>query len=670
MPTRTLNLGILAHIDAGKTSLTERLLFDNGTISEFGSVDGGSTQTDTSELERQRGITIRSAVASFALGDLQVNLVDTPGHPDFIAEVERALSVLDGAVLVISAVEGVQAQTRVLMRSLRRMQLPTLIFVNKIDRMGARYDDLLAEIRRKLAPLVVPMSRVSELGTRNALVRPESFDDGGFRDQVAEVLADNDDDLLARIVESSVPSGQELRDLLGEQTVAGLVHPVFFGSALSGEGANELTDGVQTLLLPRDEKPDSGLRGTVFAIERASSGEKIAYVRLFSGQLHERQRVTLRRREPGGGVEEFTGRVSRMDVVGAGKGAGDGGRGPLTAGNIAKLRGLSRVRVGDQVGEADGEAPQAHFSPPILETVVQPQQRGQEPELHVALTELADEDPLIRTRNAGGGATSVLLYGAVQKEVIADRLEREFGVKAEFEQIQPVYFERPAGVGEALTEFDPLADNEFWQTIGLRVEPAPVGAGNSFVRQVEWGSLPRAYHRAIEDSAMRTLEQGLYGWEITDCLITLTDIGYDPPMSVATDFRNLTPLVLMRALKAAGSQVYEPTFALEVEVPDDARSGVIGFLASLGADIGQSVEAGSSWTITGEIPARQLQELAIALPGLSHGEGTIWSEPGGDRPIRGPVPLRERFDGNPLDHDEYIRFLSNRSLGDTTGSSS
>ena len=168
MPHQTLNLGILAHVDAGKTSLTERLLFDNGAIPELGSVDAGSTRTDTGELERERGITIRSAVATFATGDLQVNLVDTPGHPDFIAEVERALSVLDGAVLVLSAVEGIQAQTRVLMRSLRRMRLPTLVFVNKIDRTGARYDGLLADIRRKLGPVPGPV----EHGHRHRDARP------------------------------------------------------------------------------------------------------------------------------------------------------------------------------------------------------------------------------------------------------------------------------------------------------------------------------------------------------------------------------------------------------------------------------------------------------------------------------------------------------------------
>src|SRR6266567_1824545 len=189
---RTLNLGILAHVDAGKTTLTERLLFAAGAIDHVGSVDAGTTQTDSLDLERERGITIRSAVASFALGDLAVNLVDTPGHPDFIAEVERVLSVLDGAVLVISAVEGVQPQTRILMRALQRLRVPTLMFVNKIDRAGAEPERVLDGIEQRLTPEIVAMGSAAGLGTRAAEFTIFGADDRGFRDRLTEVLAERD----------------------------------------------------------------------------------------------------------------------------------------------------------------------------------------------------------------------------------------------------------------------------------------------------------------------------------------------------------------------------------------------------------------------------------------------------------------------------------------------
>src|SRR5215213_6113030 len=198
---RTLNLGILAHVDAGKTSLTERLLFAAGVIDEIGRVDDGSTQTDSLALERQRGITIKAAVVSFMVGDVTVNLIDTPGHPDFIAEVERVFSVLDGAVLVVSAVEGVQAQTRVLMRTLQRLGIPTLIFVNKIDRGGADDARVLRDIAETLTPAVIAMGSTRDVGTRVADFTRYHAGDAIFATKLADLLADHDDAILAAYVD-------------------------------------------------------------------------------------------------------------------------------------------------------------------------------------------------------------------------------------------------------------------------------------------------------------------------------------------------------------------------------------------------------------------------------------------------------------------------------------
>jgi ribosomal protection tetracycline resistance protein len=225
---RSLNLGVLAHVDAGKTSLTERLLFAAGVIDRIGRVDDGDTQTDTLALERARGITIKSAVVSFVVDDVTINLIDTPGHPDFIAEVERVLSVLDGAVLVISAVEGVQAQTRVLMRALQRLRIPTLLFVNKIDRAGARCEAVLESIAERLAPGIVPMGSVSDLGSRAAEFRGFGSGDVGFVASLAERLAENDEALMAAYVEGEVSIAYpRLRKTLASQTRRALVNPAF-----------------------------------------------------------------------------------------------------------------------------------------------------------------------------------------------------------------------------------------------------------------------------------------------------------------------------------------------------------------------------------------------------------------------------------------------------------
>src|SRR6266536_2052282 len=266
---RILNLGILAHVDAGKTSLTERLLYAAGVIDEIGSVDDGSTQTDSLALERQRGITIKSAVASFVVDDVTINLIDTPGHPDFIAEVERVLSVLDGVVLVISAVEGVQAQTRVLMRTLQRLRIPTLFFVNKIDRSGAQLERVLHAIAEKLTPAIIPMSSVHDPGTRDADVTRYGAADVTFTNRLAELLADHDDALLSAFIDDArTVSYCQLRRELAAQVSRTLVHPVFFGSAITGAGVDTLIGGITELLPVTHGDADGPVSGTVFKVER------------------------------------------------------------------------------------------------------------------------------------------------------------------------------------------------------------------------------------------------------------------------------------------------------------------------------------------------------------------------------------------------------------------
>lgn len=271
----TLNLGVLAHVDAGKTSLTERLLYAAGVTDELGSVDDGSTRTDSLALERRRGITIKSAVVAFALDGVTVNLIDTPGHPDFIAEVERVLSVLDGAVLVVSAVEGVQAQTRVLMRTLQRLRIPTLIFVNKVDRRGADGARVLRQIADRLTPAAVAMAAVHGAGTREAQVRAYGGTDPAFTDRLADLLTEHDDALLAAYVDdSSALPYERLRGQLAEQTKRGLVYPVFFGSAATGAGLEALMAGLTELLPTAGGAADGPVSGTVFKVERGPAGRR------------------------------------------------------------------------------------------------------------------------------------------------------------------------------------------------------------------------------------------------------------------------------------------------------------------------------------------------------------------------------------------------------------
>lgn len=658
---RTLNLGILAHVDAGKTSLTERLLEAAGVIEHAGSVDAGDTQTDSLALERQRGITIKAAVVSFSIDDLTVNLIDTPGHPDFIAEVERALDVLDGAVLVISAVEGVQSQTRVLMRALQRLRIPTLIFVNKVDRRGAAYEGTLQAIAEKLTPALVPMATLAGLGGRTVAVRPLSDDDPAFRSRATEVLTEHDEALLAAYVGGVELSSGRLVEALVTRTARAEVHPVFFGSAVTGAGVGAVMAGIARFLPATDGDAGGPLSGAVFKVERAGGGEKVAFARLFGGTLRVRDRVRY-----GDGRE---GTVTSLSVFES----GGASRHPVAvAGQIAAIRGLADVRIGDAIGAAR-RAPNRQFAPPTLETVVVPRQPEQGGALRNALVQLDEQDPLINLRrDERRGELLLSLYGEVQIEVLQATLADEYGVEADFRETTMIHVERPVGTGSAV-EIMRVAPNPFLATVGLRVERGELDSGVSFdVDRAVLGTMPLAFFKAIEDTVEITLGQGLRGWRVTDCRVTLTHTGYSPRQSHAhqrfsksmsstgEDFRGLTPLVLMQALRGAGTVVCEPVHRFELELPGDAVGPVLSALSALGAVPGPAETRGSTAFLEGDIPAAGIRELQLRLAGLTRGEGVLECTFDRYEPVRGDPPVRPRTDFNPLDRDGYLLHVLRR----------
>ena len=700
MSRRTLNLGILAHVDAGKTTLTERLLYAAGAIAEIGSVDDGTTQTDSLALERQRGITIKSAVVSFAIGDVTVNLIDTPGHPDFIAEVERVLSVLDGAVLVISAVEGVQAQTRVLMRALQRLRIPTLLFVNKIDRAGADDAHVLQAISDRLGLAGVPMGRPTGLGARDAQFR--RLDAGEAVADIAEVLAERNDRMLAAYVfDPGALSGTWVRTELAAQTRSGTVYPVFFGSAITGAGVDALMAAIPELLPTAAGDAAGPVTGRVFKIERGASSEKIAYVRMFSGTVRIRDRLAFGNGQTGKvtAVSTFGGVVAETAVIAP---AATGRRGPalrinpagqtvagqtvagqrafVTAGEIGKLWGLQQIQIGDQIGPADAAPTMTppQFAPPALETVVVPEHPRDRARLRVALGQLAEQDPLINVRQDDAmDEVSVSLYGEVQKEVIQATLASDYGISVSFREVTTIYIERPAGGGRA-AEVLQSDEHPFSATVGLRVEPAAPGSGVEFRLELDPRQLPLYIYKNTADfsAAMtrhvqRTLQEGLHGWQVTDCVVTMDRCGYyigdgptkrvlPTPRTSAADFSKLTPMVLMSALNQAGTIVCEPMTAVAVEVPAAAVGAVLAEVARLGSAATPMVR-GDLAVIETLLPAARVQQLQRQVPGLTAGEGVVETSFGGYQPVTGLPPGRRRTTVSPLNRDEYLARVTGRA---------
>lgn len=630
----TLNLGILAHVDAGKTTLSERLLYAAGVIDSPGRVDDGTTRTDSLALERQRGITIRSAVVSLTIRGTAVNLIDTPGHPDFVAEVDRVLGVLDGAVLVISAVEGVQPQTRVLMRALRRLRVPTLLFLNKVDRRGADVDRVLAEVERRLGVTCVPMSRVERPGTHDARVVPCPPD----RDLLTQALAGNDDALLAAYVEDEARvTPAVLRRELAAQTARALVHPVYAGSAATGTGVAELMDGLVELLPVATGDADGPVGGTVFKIERGAAGEKIAYVRVDSGTLHTRAPV-------------HNDKVTAISVFENGAWVR---RDAVRAGEIGKLWGLAHARVGDPLGRSSGPGARQHFAPPTLEAVVEPVRHEDHVALRAALAQLSEQDPLINVRT-DGAELAVSLYGEVQKEVIQATLADDFGVEVVFHGATPLYLERPAGSGEAV-ELLHGPGNPYLATIGLRVDPAPPGSGVDFRLGVDYRGAPLFVYRNLDEFGesmagyvREALREGPHGWPVSDCVVTMTRSQYSVPdgppstrgpLSTAADFRKLTPIVLGQALAAAGTIVCEPMSRVRVDAPADTLGTLLGALSRLSTAVEAPEVRGGEVTVEAVLPAASVSRLRRDLPGLTSGEGVLDATYAGHEPVRGPHPV-------------------------------
>ncbi|MFF5082804.1 GTP-binding protein [Actinoplanes sp. NPDC000266] len=636
-----LNLGIVAHVDAGKTSLTERLLFEAGAVDQPGSVDAGTTRTDSMELERRRGITIRAAVTSIRLGDLTVNLLDTPGHPDFIAEVERSLAVLDAAVLVVSSVEGVQPQTVAIWRALRRIGVPTMFFLNKVDRAGADVERAVTQLRERLAarPLVLTTPGGDSLALD--------------AEPVVEAVAEVDDAVAARWLTGERVGPRHVRRAIRLAVRGGRLSPVACGSAITGAGVPQLRH-LLAGLLPRSARGDGPLAGTVFAVDRDERGRR-AWLRLWSGQLRVRDRVQLAGNRP-----------QRVTEIAVSEPGGVRVRPSASAGQIAAVRGLP-VRIGQHVGDP----PRRHlyrFPPATRQALVEAVDPAQRLALFAGLAELADEDPLVDLRLDEHEAQAVIrLHGEVQKEVIAALLEDRYGVRARFSGTLTACIERVAGSG---TGEDRIRErgNPYLAGIGLRVEAAPPGHGVEVRPGIEPGRLTPAFVAAIEEGVRAALRQGPHGWPVTDCVVTMTSSQYWPRQSrphqkfdksissVAADFRNLAPVVVAAALRRAGTRVCQPVERFDLNLPPRTFDAVAALLGRLGAVIDDTTTTGGYLEVGGTIPSSRVPEVVAALPDLTGGEAVLTTRFDHYAPVTGDhPPVLHRRGPDPDDREEWFR---------------
>ena len=633
---KIINIGILAHVDAGKTTLTESLLYASGAISEPGSVEKGTTRTDTMFLERQRGITIQAAVTSFQWHRCKVNIVDTPGHMDFLAEVYRSLAVLDGAILVISAKDGVQAQTRILFHALRKMNIPTVIFINKIDQAGVDLQSVVQSVRDKLSADIIIKQTVS--------LSPEIVLEENTDIEAWDAVIENNDELLEKYIAGEPISREKLAREEQQRVQDASLFPVYHGSAKNGLGIQPLMDAVTGLFQPIGEQGGAALCGSVFKVEYTDCGQRRVYLRLYSGTLRLRDTVALAGREKLKITEmriPSKGEIVRTDTAYPGEIV-------ILADDTLKLNDiLGNEKLLPHKTRIDNPMP-------LLRTTVEPQKPEQREALLNALTEIADTDPLLHFDIDTVTHEIILSFlGKVQLEVICSLLEEKYHVGVAMKEPSVIYLERPQKKASYTIHIE-VPPNPFWASIGLTVTPLPVGSGTQYKSEVSLGYLNQSFQNAVMEGVRYGMEQGLYGWGVTDCQICFDYGVYYSPVSTPADFRFLAPVVLEQALKKAGTQLLEPYLSFTLFAPQEYLSRAYNDAPKYCAIIESTRLEKDEVIFKGEIPARCIGEYRNDLNFYTNGRSVCITELKGYQETSGEPVFQPRRPNSRLDKIRHM----------------
>ena len=631
-----INIGILAHVDAGKTTLTESLLYASGAISEPGSVEKGTTRTDTMFLERQRGITIQTAVTSFQWRSCKVNIVDTPGHMDFLAEVYRSLAVLDGAILVLSAKDGVQAQTRVLFHALRKLNIPTIIFINKIDQVGIDLESVYQSVRDKLSADIIIKQTVS-LSSKITLTENTSA-------EVWDSVIENNDELLAKYIAGESISQKELAQEEQRRVQDASLLPVYHGSAKNGLGIQQLMDAVIGLFQSTKEQGSAALCGRVFKVEYTDCGQRLVYLRLYSGTLRLRDTVALAGREKLKITEmriPSKGEIVRTDTA--------------HKGEIVILPSDS-LRLNDILGDKT-QLPREMWSDvpfPMLRTTITPKTAEQRDRLLDALTQIADTDPLLHYEVDSTTHEIILSFlGRMQLEVVSALLTEKYKIETAVKEPTVIYLERPLKVASHTIHIE-VPPNPFWASIGLSVTPLPLGSGVKYESRVSLGYLNQSFQNAVMDGIRYGLGQGLCGWNVTDCKICFEYGLYYSPVSTPADFRSLAPIVLEQALKKSGTQLLEPYLSFTLYAPQEYLSRAYHDAPKYCATIETAQIKKDEVVFTGEIPARCIQAYRTDLAFYTNGRSVCLTELKGYQATVGEPVIQPRRPNSRLDKVRHM----------------
>ncbi|MEK9178860.1 MAG: elongation factor G, partial [Patescibacteria group bacterium] len=663
------NIGVIAHIDSGKTTTSERFLFYTGRTYKIGDIDEGNTQLDWMPQERERGITIVSAATTTFWNDTRINIIDTPGHVDFTAEVERSLRVLDGGVVVFDAEEGVQSQSETVWRQADKYTVPRICFINKMDKLGADFEATVAEIKDRLGanPIIMtfPIGKESEFkgiidlltlkvklwdqdvqGIKYSVTSeiPDDIKDKVIkaRAKLVEQIAEHDDQLLNKYLNGEVISVDELKKTLRKAVIAYKIVPIYCGTSLRNKAVQPVLDAIVDYLpSPLDLKEITGINpltkleekralnqqekftGLAFKIQLDPHVGKLTYIRIYSGTLSSGSYVYNVNR----GKQE---RVSRILLMHANN------REEIDkayAGEIIAVIGPKDSKTGDTL--ADPNHPiileQITFPDPVISLAIEPKTKADQEKLSYSLQRLAEEDPTFRVKvNHETNQTIMSGMGELHLEILVDRMKTEMGMNVTVGKPQVAYKE---------TVTKSIADVEakyIKQTGGhgqyghcvINIEPLARGEGLKFVNKIKGGSIPSEFIPSVEKGVIEASEKGvLLGYPITDLQVTLVDGSYHDIDSSDIAFKIAGSMALQNAVKLAGQTLVEPIMKLEVTVPEAFMGVVIGDISSKRGKILGTEKRSRAVIIKSHVPLSELSGYATIIRSLTEGRGVFYMEP-------------------------------------------
>jgi elongation factor G len=661
---RCRNIGIMAHIDAGKTTTTERVLFYTGITHRIGEVHEGTATMDWMEQEQERGITITSAATTCTWRDIRINIIDTPGHVDFTAEVERSLRVLDGAVAVFDAVHGVEPQSETVWRQADKYGVPRICFINKMDKMGADFEHAVDTIRKRLnarpVAIQIPIGQeaafkgvIDLVGMKAIYWRDETLGAKyeveeipaelkkkaeAFHAQLVESVAENDDEILHKFLEGEAISADELRASLRRSTIALKLFPVLCGTAFKNKGVQTLLDAVVDYLpspldipatqgtdpdhpekkierKPADDEPFSGL---AFKIMADSFVGQLVFVRVYSGHLKTGDSVLNTTK----GKSERIGRLLKMHANKREEIS------EIYAGDICACVGLKNVTTGDTI--CSDKAPilleSITFAAPVISVAVEPKTKSDQEKMGVALARLAQEDPTFKVAtDPDSGQTIISGMGELHLEIIIDRMMREYKVEANVGKPQVAYRETIRKEAQAEGKYiRQTGGSGHYGHVKLRIGPNEMGKGFEFINEIKSGSVPREFFKPIEQGVKQAMEGGvLAGYELVDIKVTLYDGSYHEVDSDEMAFKIAASMGFKEAARKASPVLLEPIMSVEVVVPEEFMGVIIGDLNSRRGRIEGIEHRAGSQVIKSLVPLAEMFGYATNMRSNTQGRATF-----------------------------------------------